>query len=144
MNYLIYVSQARSAFTSDALAGLLAHSRERNAADGITGLLIYRYVAESQRGNFMQILEGAQAALDDVWDRIARDTRHHSVIVLEEGEAAARFFPDWTMGFRDVEQSMLAAFAGYADLGDDAFWDRVRRGPPRGALGMLQTFYEPA
>lgn len=144
VHYLVYVSQAVKPFSADALSDLLQHSRARNDATGITGLLIYRYVDGADRGNFMQILEGSKAALDDVWDRISEDRRHHSVVVLNEGESEERMFAGWTMGFQNVETQDLAGFAGYSDLGTDDFWARIEGQGPAGALELLQSFYRPA
>ena len=144
MNYLVYVSQAKRPFSPEALKTLLEHSRDRNEADGITGLLIYRYVPEANRGNFLQILEGEPAALDDVWGRISEDERHHSIVVLEEDTAPERMFANWTMGFRDVETDDLSGFEGYSDLGSDKFWNRVKENAVPGALDLLRSFYDPA
>lgn len=141
MNYLIYVSQAVQPFTNDALTTLLQYSRTRNKAEGITGLLLYRYVNEPGRGNFMQLLEGDRGALDAVWLRISEDERHHSIIVLEEGTSDARMFKKWTMGFRNAEQADLAAFEGFEDLGSDSFWQRLERDTTSGALDLLRSFY---
>lgn len=123
------------------LAGILNYSRERNTREGITGLLIYRYSPQDQRGNFMQMLEGDAAAVDQAWERIAADRRHHTKVVLEEGEIAERAFPDWSMGFRNVEPADLEAFEGYSDLGSEDFWERARAGALPGALDLLTSFY---
>ena len=99
MKHIVYVSQAAKSFSSDEFSGLMKHSRTRNSADEITGLLVYRYNDDFKRGNFLQVLEGTEEALDDVWRRISGDPRHHTIIVLEEGESDARMFGDWSMGF---------------------------------------------
>lgn len=144
MNYLIYVSQAKKPVAEAALAELLNYSRQRNEEAGITGLLIYRYVPEADRGNFMQILEGDPASLSAVWDRISQDSRHHSIVVLEEAETAGRMFATWTMGFQNVSAEDLADYEGYSDLGSDAFWSRIKKQTTAGALGLLQSFYDPS
>lgn len=142
MKYIAYVSQAVAPFDTGALATLLARSRDRNAAEGITGLLVYRYDHDLDRGSFLQVLEGPERALDDVWRRIANDARHHTVVVVEAGETADRMFANWSMGFRNVDASDLAGSEGFADLGSDAFWDRARKAAPSGALDLLKGFYD--
>ena len=142
MKYIVYVSQAAKAFSTDDLAGLLTHSRERNAADSITGLLVYRYNTDFKRGNFLQVLEGTDDALDDVWRRISGDPRHHTIIVLDEGESDARMFADWSMGFRNVDESDLANFVGFSELGSDKFWKDAKRQALPDALSTLRSFYD--
>ena len=142
MKYIVYVSQAAKAFSTDDLAGLLTHSRERNAADGITGLLVYRYNTDFKRGNFLQVLEGTDDALDDVWRRISGDPRHHTIIVLDEGKSDARMFGDWSMGFRNVDESDLAQFIGFSELGSDEFWKEAKKQALPDALSTLRSFYD--
>ena len=142
MKYIVYVSQAAKAFSTDDLAGLLTHSRERNSADGVTGLLVYRYNTDFKRGNFLQVLEGTDDELDDVWRRISGDPRHHTIIVLDEGESETRMFGDWSMGFRNVDESDLAKFAGFSELGSDAFWQDAKKQALPDALSTLRSFYD--
>lgn len=142
MKHIIYVSQAAKAFSKDDLAGLLSHSRTRNSADGITGLLIYRYNDDFRRGNFLQVLEGTGEALDDVWRRISGDPRHHTVIVLEEGESDERMFGDWSMGFRNVDAEDLAQIPGFSELGSDEFWGDAKKQALPDALATLRRFYD--
>ncbi len=142
MNYLVYVSQAERPMTREELTDLLEQSRAYNHKDGITGLLIYRYTADDDRACFMQLLEGEKAVLDATFERIAADRRHHTKIILEEGEIAARHFPAWLMGFRDVDNIDLERFDGFTDLGSSAFWERAQSGALSGGLGLMQSFYE--
>ena len=142
MKYIVYVSQAAKAFSTDDLARLLTHSRERNSADGITGLLVYRYNTDFKRGNFLQVLEGTDDALDDVWRRISGDPRHHTIIVLDEGESNERMFGDWSMGFRNVDESDLAQFVGFSELGSDEFWQNAKKQAVPDALSTLRSFYD--
>lgn len=142
MKYIVYVSQAAKAFSTDDLARLLTYSRERNSADGITGLLVYRYNTDFKRGNFIQVLEGTDDALDDVWRRISGNPRHHTIIVLDEGESNERMFGDWSMGFRNVDESDLAQFVGFSELGSDEFWQNAKKQPVPDALSTLRSFYD--
>ena len=142
MKFIVYVSQSAKAFSTGDLGALLEHSRDRNAADDITGLLIYRYNEDFRRGNFLQVLEGPEDALADVWNRISSDPRHHTIIVLEEGESDARAFGDWSMGFRNVDEQDLAGFVGFSQLGSDAFWQDAKKQALPDALATLRSFYD--
>lgn len=94
---LVYTSSATRLLSQDALMDLLAHSRARNVADGLTGALVYC------DGTFMQALEGPAAAVEATYARIGRDGRHRDATLLLREESAARQFPDWAMGFRPVD-----------------------------------------
>ena len=142
MKHIVYVSQATKAFSTDELAKLLEHSRDHNLDYEITGLLVYRYNDDYERGNFLQVLEGSQEALDDVWNRISNDPKHHTIIVLEEGAQDARMFGDWSMGFRNVDENDLAKFPGFSELGSDEFWQNANKKALPNALTTLRSFYD--
>jgi hypothetical protein len=142
VNYIVYVSQAAKAFSTDELAGLLTHSRQRNTDDGVTGLLVYRYNPDFTRGNFLQVLEGTDDALEDVWRRISSDPRHHTIIVLDEGTSDTRMFGDWSMGFRNVDEVDLIRSQGFSELGSDAFWEDAKKQALPDALTTLRSFYD--
>ena len=142
MNYLVYVSQAERSMPRQELADLLEQSRRYNHKDAITGLLIYKYSPDDDRAYFMQLLEGDKTVLDATFERIAADRRHHTKVILEEGGIAARTFPDWSMGFRDVKDIDLERFDGFAELGSAAFWEKAQAGALSGGLTLMQSFYK--
>ena len=142
MKYIVYVSQAKKPFSEDQLGDLLSHSRNRNTNDEITGLLIYRYNSEFNRGNFVQVLEGPDAGLEDVWSRISNDNRHHTLVVVEEGVLENRMFSNWSMGFKNIDARELSDFQGFSELGSDAFWEDVDPGKISSALDLLKSFYD--
>ncbi len=112
MYYLSYASVAVTPFASAELQELLLTSRRNNMQLGITGMLLYK------DGEFMQVLEGEQAAVQALYARIARDPRHQRATTILEGPTDARHFPDWSMGFRDLEDPAVAALPGYSPLLD--------------------------
>jgi len=142
MKYIAYVSQAQTPFSEDELAGLLSHSRSRNRDDDITGCLVYRYNEDFERGNFLQVLEGPDAAIDDVWRRISGDTRHHTIVIIDEGKIEDRMFTNWSMGFKNVDAEDLSRVDGFADLGSDAFWETAGRENLTQGLDLLKSFYD--
>lgn len=124
------------------LEDILVRSRASNLRDGLTGLLIYRYSPDTDSGHFIQMLEGAEDSVSATFGRIASDARHHSVLVLERGAIGQRMFRDWAMGFRNVDDAMLARLPGYARLGETSFDPQTIRDPRHGALETLKFFYE--
>jgi hypothetical protein len=106
---LTYTSFARLDLTADDLAAIQRTARELNALDGITGLLIYNGT------HFLQIIEGAQSAIDDLVERLRRDPRHSGLEVRDERPIEQRSFPDWTMELARVKSSYFEARASIAE-----------------------------
>jgi hypothetical protein len=88
---VLYVSAASRALDPAELAAIVDLSRRNNARDGITGMLLYH------DGNIMQAIEGPDAAIGTLLDRLRRDTRHRRLTVILEGERPDREFGEWTM-----------------------------------------------
>lgn len=141
MYHLIYVSQAKAPMASAALEDILKVSHRNNTRDGLTGMLIYRYAPDRKQGHFIQMLEGEQTAVEATYARIAADERHHTKIILDRGDTPKRYFPNWTMGFKNADASDLSAVTGFTYLGDETFQDRVDSGELAGALDLLRSFY---
>ena len=73
------------------LSGILAEARPANARDDITGALT------AVDGVFVQVIEGREAGIDALMARLARDSRHTDVEVLERRRVERRAFSDWDM-----------------------------------------------
>ena len=131
---LVYVSSAVRRFSRSDLEELLATSRDNNARAGITGMLLYK------DGNFMQVLEGEEGAVRDLYDKIGDDPRHRGEIVLREGFTEERQFPDWSMGFRDLESPEARAVPGYSGFLNTPLTGREFSEDPTRAQKLLLTF----
>lgn len=90
---IVYVSTASPKLSPTQLESLLAHARENNAKQGITGLLVYA------DGSIMQTLEGPPEVLANLIDVISADPRHKNILKILDIEADSRLFPDWQMAF---------------------------------------------
>ncbi|MCB2410728.1 BLUF domain-containing protein [Hymenobacter lucidus] len=93
---LLYRSQATALMAEAQLQQLLAWSQDYNAQHHITGLLLY------SEGYFVQVLEGPEQAVRELYARIQQDKRHHQIVTIGEGPEPERRFADWTMGFGQV------------------------------------------
>ena len=98
MYYLIYASSATSLMDEDQLLAMLEEFRTKNEKLGITGMLIYK------GGNFMQLLEGDKDDVLQLYDAICQDPRHKLVTNILSGEVAERQFPNWSMGFFNMDK----------------------------------------
>lgn len=105
---VIYVSQATQPFDTSNLDALLALSRRNNETLGITGMLLYH------EGDFVQILEGEEAAVREIYGRIVRDSRHARIILIDDSPVSEREFGDWSMGFVRLDDSEIPP--GYVDF----------------------------
>jgi hypothetical protein len=132
--FLVYVSSAVRPFSRPDLEDLLATSRKNNAELGITGMLLYK------DGNFMQVLEGEEEPVRALYDKIGDDPRHRGEITLREGFAEGRQFPDWSMGFRDLESREVRDTPGYSEFLNTPLTGREFSEDPTRAQKLLLTF----
>ncbi|MEM1142682.1 MAG: BLUF domain-containing protein [Pseudomonadota bacterium] len=107
---LSYVSTQAEDMSNEALLELLNQCRERNGRLGITGLLLHR------GDSFFQILEGEQAAVHRLFERIRKDVRHLRVETVTEGAVEVREYTDWQMAFVELDGKDFSEVPGFSDL----------------------------
>lgn len=94
MKCLVYVSESTSESTERVppdLTTILQSSRSRNKKSGITGLLTYR------KRRYLQIIEGEDSAVDQLFSAIKADSRHRRVQIILDIATQVRSFPRWHM-----------------------------------------------
>ena len=84
--------------TPENISALLLKSTTYNQANAITGCLLY-YGDE-----FIQLIEGDQKAVQDLYQRISKDPRHTDILFLGENQIAERTFSDWNMAYLNSAQ----------------------------------------
>lgn len=99
---LIYASRATSPVAGADLVTLLTGARRHNAAAGVTGLLLYAHES------FLQVLEGEEAVVLPLYERISADPRHDGLRKLAQESVGSRRFVDWSMGFAHPDDLALA------------------------------------
>ncbi len=99
---LVYASAETSPFSDEELMALLEQSRQANEARNVTGMLLYH------EGSFIQALEGEPETVRSLYDKIARDGRHHNERVIYEVEQDERNFDGWTLGFHRIDAASEA------------------------------------
>ena len=105
---IIYSSEAATPMQQDDLEDILEQAHNSNAAQGITGALVYA------EGVFLQILEGDRLKVQDLMARILRDLRHENVTVLREGDVACAAFGSWKMAYVSATAEQVAQWAGFS------------------------------
>jgi hypothetical protein len=89
---LTYCSRANHNLTSADIDRIIAVSRINNPRHGITGWLV------CGSGIFFQWLEGSREDVKRLMVAISADTRHDTIVVLNESEELGeRLFADWDM-----------------------------------------------
>lgn len=108
---LIYFSQVSPGLGTDGLENILTESIQRNTADHITGLL-----AHDQR-YFMQVLEGRPDAVNELYQTILGDERHHCVRLISYGYISTRAFSRWAMALARIpaltQRALDSQFGGF-------------------------------
>ena len=108
--HLGYVSTETLDLGSAGMVKLLTEARRINTSRDITGLLLHR------DRSFYQVLEGAEDVVRQAFDSIEKDERHTAIDVLFEGEIDEREFPDWQMGFLNLDGVNIETLQGYSDF----------------------------
>lgn len=94
LHAISYTSAAVKLPTRGQMIHLLQKARERNALEGVTGVLLYA------DGTFHQYIEGPRSGLLRVYEAITRDPLHHQIFEIVNEPIQQREFSAWSMGFR--------------------------------------------
>lgn len=122
---LLYTSHLSDAFSTAELGRMVSAARARNAADRITGVLLFDGTW------FAQYIEGDAAPTADLLRRLQADPRHERFRILaEEPRFSRRRFEAWDLGYVEVDDAgvleTLSTLPATEAL--DVFLDLVTRG----------------
>ncbi len=99
---ICYVSNKNTNIIEEELERLLSKIVTRNNQLDINGLLMLR------NNHFFQIMEGQETIIDDIFEKIKADGRHHGMIMLLNQPIEDRIFADYESGqftlIRDSER----------------------------------------
>jgi hypothetical protein len=98
-----YTSLASLDLGEDDITAIHRTAAQINALEGISGLLIFNGT------HFLQIVEGAGDAIDELLVRLRRDRRHHGIEIRDERELEERAFRGWSMEMVRVESRYYEA-----------------------------------
>lgn len=93
---LMYMSTATKDFTNMELEELLEKSQKNNSKVEVTGLLVVK------GRTFVQCLEGKEEDVKNIYSKIEQDDRHRDLIILIEEDSDKRYFPQWSMGYKNI------------------------------------------
>ncbi|NCD72558.1 BLUF domain-containing protein [Mucilaginibacter agri] len=140
--YLIYVSKALKLMNDEELAKILTQSRSWNSRVKITGMLLYIKgpTIDGVNGNFIQVLEGEEHDINDLFKKIKDDERHYDVIKLIESVREKRHFQNWQMGFKPLNKKEFTNSAGYFQI-EDLYSFKSSHKDFNIPLNYLKSFY---
>lgn len=93
---LIYHSVANENLQESDITDILNVARDFNSKNDITGCLLYH------NNRFIQILEGAEEIVRQLYAAIEDDPRHNTVILVNVGEKTERMFDGWSMALHKL------------------------------------------
>ncbi|UYZ64682.1 BLUF domain-containing protein [Hymenobacter weizhouensis] len=134
MHHIIYQSAETAPLSDAELRQLLQHWRAYNHSQGITGILLY------SEGQFLQIIEGGEAEVQALFERIERNYRHVHVVKLADGPIPQRCFTEWSMGYVPLEPAAFTRVRGYLDLQQSEELASRFRGCDEELANLLRSF----
>jgi hypothetical protein len=132
MRSILYLSSATRPITDLELVDILTISRKNIERVGVSGMLLYR------GGNFIQVLEGPDAAVGATYSRIEKDPRHDDITLILDEQVDVPRFREWSMGFQNINKLTGPELAGVSHfLKDDSLADALMQHPDRVYLFLL-------
>lgn len=110
LSHVIYRSRAIKIYSEDELLEMLKTFRKKNESLGITGMLLY------DENSFIQVIEGEDTIISQLYDCIQRDSRHRLVTTIVKEKINDKDFRNWSMGFCRVDQQQLNNIKGLNDF----------------------------
>lgn len=127
---LAYVSRPRPNLSLVEIPRIVAICRSHNAADGITGVLLFTGL------DFAQLIEGEPDMVAALWARIQADDRHRDLVTFIDERAPQRWFPDWRVGFPS-DSVLVAQIAAWRE--GRRLWTEAERSDFRRVLAAADA-----
>jgi hypothetical protein len=115
MIQLSYVSSADTEMSSSDLLELLQQCLKNNPPLGVTGMLLYG------NGTFLQTIEGDDAVVERLVEKIAKDPRHKKLQFFSRKQIEQRQYSGWSMGFHRMSDQELGEIEGLKSFGMQDF-----------------------
>ncbi|WHQ73744.1 diguanylate phosphodiesterase [Pantoea sp. Lij88] len=130
---IIYRSHISDDFPIKTVPAMVDNASTINAAHDVTGILLFNGT------HFFQLLEGPEAGIQAVYQRICADRRHHNVVELMRDYAPSRRFGNAGMELFDLrEHDSSSLLQAVLDKGTSKY----RLTYDDRALQFLRTFVE--
>ncbi|QCX01020.1 BLUF domain-containing protein [Aggregatimonas sangjinii] len=97
MYTIIYRSKAAASFGPKEINQMVETAKIHNVKNNITGCLLYH------EGRFLQLIEGTEKDVKDLYERILSDPRHENITLLGDEKGFMRSFEDWNIAFDNLD-----------------------------------------
>ncbi|VED90383.1 cyclic-di-GMP phosphodiesterase (plasmid) [Klebsiella pneumoniae] len=94
---IIYRSHAHSSISRTSIMKMIELANVHNIKSDVTGILIFNGI------HFLQLLEGPQVQVNEIYSRICTDTRHYNIVELLNDVAPFRRFSNAGMELIDID-----------------------------------------
>jgi len=92
---MAWSSVPSSSFSAARLGEIIAPARWNNKCNDVSGMLLYT------GAHFVEVLEGEEGVLNEMWSRLQHDDRHASLVRIGDEACNERRFSDWKMAYAD-------------------------------------------
>ncbi|MFL9881386.1 BLUF domain-containing protein [Herbaspirillum rhizosphaerae] len=133
INQLIYISQAVRKMSLEDLNTIQKQSKSNNQPIEVTGSLFYN------GGWFLQVLEGPEVILNNLYNKIEKDPRHKDSRILYNEPAKFRTFPRWSMNMVNLDDRQSDKYVELVEVIEAAKTDR-KIGSVSPAATLLKIF----
>lgn len=110
LHRIVYMSTAVGVLRAEELDRIYLRAQAANARADITGLMLF------YEGAFLQVLEGPVAGVTSLMEKIRRDRRHSSLVMLESAPAVERNFAGSAMNFIAARKLTTGEKQAFSDL----------------------------
>lgn len=105
---MTYASRANSDVSANDFNEILQQAQRNNAANGITGMLIFN------KDYFLQTIEGPRAQINRLLYSLIADHRHHDLQLIETRELKHRLWAKWSMNYASPTEENAAIYLKYS------------------------------
>lgn len=90
---LLYISRVSDNFSGKSVDEIQEIANKENPKRFITGFLCFN------NKFFVQVIEGPSNHVNQLYQNICKDSRHHEITIMEYKRITQRNFFNWSMGF---------------------------------------------
>jgi hypothetical protein len=136
LHNLFYCSLAKEHISKDDILDILKCSRRNNEKIAITGILVYW----KKTNQFLQLLEGEENVVLNLYDKICIDNRHSLSRIIYQENILERGFKVWTMAFKSIEEIDTTGIDGFSEFSKLGFTNERTKVSPSIAINLIQSF----
>jgi hypothetical protein len=136
LHHLFYCSLAKKNILKDDILDILKCSRRNNEKIEVTGILVYW----KKTNQFLQLLEGKENVVLNLYDKICMDSRHSLSRIIYQENILERGFKAWTMAFKSIDEIDTSSIDGFSEFSKLGFTNERTKVSPSIAIKLMQSF----